>query len=235
MNIVDYVIIGVIGISVLFGFYRGFVASVLGMGSGLISFGLSFMLYPRLAELIQSNEELVRTLMHYTDASSRLGDLELALTNVMQLGQQGIADVLSKVQLPEPLGTMLQVNLENQVYAASGVSTVSDYVSQTILQASINIICFLICFVVLFIVLSLLINVIRAVFRLPVLKQLDWLAGGVFGFLRGMLLCLCFFTLVPLVLTMVPIDELSLLISESTLAPMFSSGNLILSIMNGRL
>ena len=235
MNIVDYVIIGVIGISVLFGFYRGFVASVLGMGSGLISFGLSFMLYPRLAELIQSNEELVRTLMHYTDASSRLGDLELALTNVMQLGQQGIADVLSKVQLPEPLGTMLQVNLENQVYAASGVSTVSDYVSQTILQASINIICFLICFVALFIVLSLLINVIRAVFRLPVLKQLDWLAGGVFGFLRGMLLCLCFFTLVPLVLNMVPIDELSLLISESTLAPMFSSGNLILSIMNGRL
>ena len=32
MNVVDYVIIGVIGLSVLFGIYRGFVASVLNMG-----------------------------------------------------------------------------------------------------------------------------------------------------------------------------------------------------------
>ena len=31
MNIVDYVIIGIIGISVLFGLYRGFIASVLNM------------------------------------------------------------------------------------------------------------------------------------------------------------------------------------------------------------
>ena len=235
MNLVDYVIIGVLGVSVLVGFYRGFIASVLNMGSGLISFSLSFMLYPKLAGMIQSNEELVRPLMHYTDASSRLGDLEMALTNVMTLGQQGIQDVLSKVQLPEPLGSMLRVNLENQVYAASGVQTVSDYVSQTILQASINIICFLICFIALYIVLSLLTNAIRAVFRLPVLKQLDWLAGGVFGFLRGLLLCLAVFTLVPLVQTVVPIDMVTELVEQSTLAPIFSNGNLILGIMNGKL
>ncbi len=235
MNIVDYAIIGVMAISVIFGFYRGFVGSVLNMGGGLVSFALSFVLYPKLAAVIQGNEELVRTLMHYTDASSRLGDLELALTNVLQLGQQGIQNVLSKVSLPAPLDTMLQVNLENQVYAAAGVSTVSDYVSQTIMQASINIICFLVCFVVLYILISVVFNAIRAVFRLPVLKQLDWLAGGVFGFLRGLLLCLAVFTLVPLVQTIVPIDMVTELVEASQLAPIFSNGNLILAIMNGKL
>lgn len=235
MNVVDYIIIGIIGISVLFGFYRGFVSSVLNAGGGLVSFGLSFVLYPKLAALIQSNEELVRTLLHYTDASSRLGDLELAITNVIQLGQQGIQEVLNKVALPAPLDTLLQVNLENQVYAGTGVSTVADYVSQTILQASINIICFLLCFVGLYLLISILGNVIRAVFRLPLLKQLDWLVGGVFGFLRGLLLCLCVFTIVPLVLTVVPIDAVSAVLEESVLAPVFSSGNLILSIMNGQL
>ncbi len=49
MNVVDYVIIGVIGLSILFGIYRGFVASVLNMGGCLISFGLSFWLYPKVA------------------------------------------------------------------------------------------------------------------------------------------------------------------------------------------
>ena len=236
MNIVDYVIIGIVAISVLFGLYRGFVSSVLSMGGGLLSFLASFALYPKLAALIQNNAELQRTLLHYTDASSRIGDLELALTNVVSLGREGIQKVLGNVNLPAPLDTILQVNLENLVYGTQGaVTTVSDYVSQTILQASINIICFLVCFIGLYIVFSLAANLIRAIFRFPVLKQLDSLAGGVFGLLRGVLLCLAVFTLVPLVQTMLPMDLINDLIAESQLAPIFMNGNLITAIMNKQL
>ena len=59
MNIVDYVIIGVLGVSVLYGLYRGFVASVLSMGGGLISFLSAFALYPKLAALIQKMAQLM--------------------------------------------------------------------------------------------------------------------------------------------------------------------------------
>ena len=236
MNIVDYVIIGVVAISVLFGLYRGFVSSVLSMGGGLISFLSSFALYPKLAALIQNNQELQRTLLHYTDASSRIGDLELALTNVINLGREGIEQVLQNVSLPSPLDSILRVNLENLVYGTTGAATtVSDYVSQTILQASINIICFLVCFIGLYIVISLGLNLIRAVFRFPVLKQLDSLAGGVFGLLRGILLCLAVFTLIPLVQTMIPLDLINDLLNESALSPIFMNGNLITAIMNKQL
>lgn len=236
MNIVDYVIIGVVAVSVLFGLYRGFVASVLSMGGGLISFLGSFALYPKLAAVIQNNQELQRTLLHYTDASSRIGDLELALTNVINLGREGVQQVLNNVSLPAPLDSILRVNLENLVYGTSGAaSTVSDYVSQTILQASINIICFLVCFIGLYIALSLTLNLIRAVFRFPVLKQLDSLAGGVFGLLRGVLICLAVFTLVPLVQTMIPMEIIDSLLAESSLAPIFMNGNLITAIMNKQL
>ena len=236
MNIVDYLIIGVVAVSVLFGLYRGFVASVLNMGGGLISFLSSFALYPKLAALIQNNQELQRTLLHYTDASSRIGDLELALTNVVNLGREGIEQVIANVNLPAPLDSILQVNLENLAYGTQGAATtVADYVSQTILQASINIICFLVCFAALYIVISIGLNLIRAVFRFPVLKQLDGLAGGVFGLLRGILLCLVIFTLIPLVQTMLPLDFINELLDESTLAPIFMNGNLITAIMNKQL
>ena len=236
MNIVDYVIIGMVAVSVLFGLYRGFVASVLSMGGGLISFLGSFALYPKLAAVIQNNQELQRTLLHYTDASTRIGDLELALTNVINLGREGVQQVLNNVSLPAPLDSILRVNLENLVYGTSGAaSTVSDYVSQTILQASINIICFLVCFIGLYIALSLTLNLIRAVFRFPVLKQLDSLAGGVFGLLRGVLVCLAVFTLVPLVQTMIPMEIIDSLLAESSLAPIFMNGNLITAIMNKQL
>ena len=49
----------------------------------------------------------------------------------------------------------------------------ADYVSQTILSASINIICFLVCFVALYLVIAIVVNLLRAVFRFPLLKQLD--------------------------------------------------------------
>lgn len=236
MNIVDYVVLGVLGLSILFGFYRGFVSTVLNSGGCLISLILSFILYPKAAALIQGNQELVRTLMHYTDASSRLGDLELALTNVATLTQNKIAEIVSKVQLPPPLDTLLQVNLEQQVYGInSGIDTVADYVSQTILTACINIICFLLCFALIYLALALVVNMLKAIFRFPVLKQLDWLAGGIFGFLRGAVICYAVFALVPLVQTMVPIDMIAELFEQSMLAPIFNNGNLILGIMNGRL
>ena len=53
MNIVDYVILGVLGLSVLMGFYRGFISSVLNTGGCLLAFGLSFVLYPRAAEWVR--------------------------------------------------------------------------------------------------------------------------------------------------------------------------------------
>ena len=236
MNIVDYVVLGVLGLSVLFGFYRGFVSTVLNSGGCLVSLILSFILYPKAAALIQGNQELVRTLLHYTDASSRLGDLELALTNVATLTQTKIAEIVNKVQLPPPLDTLLKVNLEQQVYGInSGIDTVADYVSQTILTACINIICFLLCFALIYLALALLVNMLKAIFRFPVLKQLDWLAGGIFGFLRGAVICYAAFALVPLVQTVVPIDMIAELFEQSTLAPIFNNGNLILGIMNGKL
>lgn len=234
MNIVDYVIIGIVAISVLYGLYRGFVSSVLNTGGCLISFGVSFWAYPKLVELVQGNGELQRTLLTYTDAASRVGDLATSIQHVAQLSADTIGQIVEKAQLPAPLSALLQYNMTHQVYGSSA-DTVSEYVSQTVLSACLNVICFLICFLVAFVLISIIINLIRAVFRFPVLKQMDALVGGAFGVLRGVIICFALFAVVPLVQTMVPLDLVNELIEGSTLAPIFNNGNLVLSIMNGSL
>ncbi len=235
MNIVDIVILGILGLSVLIGLYRGFVASLASMGGGLVSMGVSFWLGPKLADMIRANPDLLRTLMSYTDASSRIGDLNLSMTSVSALTESSIAEILDRVALPGPLTTLLKTNLENQVFAPSGLTMVGDYVTQTILGAILNVICFIVCFLVIFIAFHLILNFLKAVFKFPVLKQMNSLAGGVFGLLRGALLCFVAFAVLPLVETMVPIEGIAEIVSESTLAPLFNGGNLILAIMNGRL
>lgn len=229
--------IGIIALCTLFGLYRGFIQSVLNLAGGLLAFVGSFLLFPRLADVLSSNTDITRLISTYTDSGSLLGDLDLSSRAVSSLEETGVAAIVEKAALPEPIGTLLEHNLEQQVFSPLGnlATNVGDYVNQTILSVSINVLCFLLCFVVCFVVATIVVNLLRAVFRFPVLKHLDWLAGGVFGLLLGVVICFAVFTVLPLLESVVPLPEFRELVDQSALAQVFENGNLIISIMNRRL
>lgn len=237
MNIIDLVVLGVLAICILFGVYRGFIQSVLNLGAGLISFVGAFWLFPKLADVVSANTAITRFISTYTDSGSLLGDLDLSATAVSGLSEQSVAAIAQRAALPEPLGTLLQHNLSGQVFSPLGnlATNVGDYVNQTILSVSVNVLCYLACFIVLFVVLTLIVNLLRAVFRYPALKHLDGLVGGVMGLLLGVLLCFVFFTVMPLVESVVPLPEFRVLVDESSLANVFENGGLVVSIMNRKL
>ena len=229
----DWVILGVLGISVLFGLYRGFIASVASMGGCLVSLAASFWLTPRVVEWVQTNTTLANTLSTYADAATRLKDSALSSLDVAGLTSENISSILSRASLPAPLDRLLQNNLEAKAFADIP-QKVGNYVTETIVTALMNVICFVATFVVLLILFHVIVNLLKAIFRFPVLKQLNALAGGAFGLLRGALLCFVLFALAPLLQTVIPVEGFSEMIQNSTLAPVFNSGSLILSIMNGK-
>lgn len=233
MNIVDYLIIGVIAVSVLFGLRRGFISGVLSLGSLLLSVFIAFQAYPTLAQSLQNNESLVNTLVHYTDASSRIKDLELALTPVTELTQSALDQVMENAQLPGVLDSLVRQNIAGETVSAIGSMNISEYLNQTIIGVSLNILCFILCFGAAYIVLTLLSHMICYVFRLPVLRHLDALAGGAFGALRGMLIVMVLAAIVPIVLTISPIEQIQELIDASQLAGFFFKDNMITAIMRG--
>ena len=236
MNPVDWVILGILGISILFGLYRGFIASVASMGGSLISLGLSFWLSPMVADFLRNHTSLSNTLMSYADAATRLKDSTLSALKVQGLSAESISSILSRASLPAPLDRLLQNNLEQQVYKTANIpQDVGHYVTQTIVSALMNVLCFVLTFIVLMVLFHVIVNLLKAIFRFPVLKQLNALAGGAFGLLRGALICFVLFALSPLLLTVIPVEGLGEMIDGSVLAPLFNSGNLILSIMNGHL
>ena len=79
MNVVDIIILAVLALSVIVGMYRGFVASLLSMGSCLISLILSFVLSPKLVTWIQGNQDLTRQLLMLT---SNTDDLDRTIANL---------------------------------------------------------------------------------------------------------------------------------------------------------
>ena len=228
MNIIDIAILAVLAVSVLYGMYRGFISGVLSVAALIGSAALAFAMSGELAAWLQGNQTLVSTLLYYTDAGSRIGDLELSLLPASQVTQNALTQILSGAKLPAAFESAFL----SAIGAAPAAMTVSDLLSNTIVSVSLSILSFLICFLLSYIVLTFVIHLIQYVFELPVLRHLDALAGGLFGMVRGALLLFILFALVPIVLAVAPVEPLQAMIDQSRLAPLFDS-RIILSILGG--
>ena len=79
------------------------------------------------------------------------------------------------------------------------------------------------------------VGLMQAVFKLPLLKHLDWLAGGAFGLVRGGLILYVIFLLIPILSTVIPLDAFNELLAQSTLAPVFQSDGFFVKVITGKL
>ena len=226
MNIIDILILVVLGVSVVFGMYRGIISGVLSVAALIGAAALAFMLSGDLAAWLKGNETLVETLMYYTDAGSRVSNLDLSLLSVSQISESTLAQILKSANLPAAFESAFL----SGITSANGSMTIAQLLSQTIVNVSISIISFLICFFVCYLAATFVIHLVQYVFELPVLRHLDALIGGMFGFVRGVLLLFILFALVPIVLAIAPVPMIEEMIAASRMAPMFDS-QLILSIL----
>ena len=231
MNIIDIVILVIIGVSVIFGMHRGFISGVLSVAALIGAAVLAFMTSGDLAAWLKGNETLVETLMYYTDAGSRVSNLDLSLMSVSQVSSSTLSQILQSAHLPPAFESAFisAVEAASASMTASAM-TIAELLSQTIVNVSISILSFLICFFLAYVVATFVIHLVSYVFELPVLRHLDSLIGGAFGFVRGVLLVFIVFALIPIVLAVAPVAMIEELIAASKLAPMFDS-QLILSIL----
>ncbi|MBQ8094701.1 MAG: CvpA family protein [Clostridia bacterium] len=229
MNIIDIIILIILGVSVLYGMHRGFISSVLGIAAVIVSVALSLMLSGQVADQLRKNETLVNTLMYYTDASSRIKNMDLSGITAGSVSSSVLDNLLTQINLPESFKTVFLDEIRSA--ALSKTQTVASVLSHTIVDVSISILSFLITFLVIFLLATFLVHMIAYVFEFPVLRHMDALVGGIFGGIRGILIVFILFALVPLVMAVVPIDEVGQVISESKLAPMFDS-KIIFMILN---
>lgn len=232
MNIIDIAILLVVGISLVYGFYHGFVQTVANLAALLAAIGIAFLIGPRLAQYFMADASITGTLSTYTDAVVRVGDFDLASSAVAGISQSTVETILKSVSLPEPLAQVLRENLLTNAFASTGVRSVNGYVSNTIVAAAVQVLCYLGSFAIAYLLLSVLVSLVRHVMNFPILKQLDWLAGGAFGLVRGLAFVYLLLLLVPLLSTIVPHEGVSRLVEQSRLAPLFASDGFFVRVIS---
>ena len=235
MNVIDIVIIAIIAASVIYGLYRGFVQTLLSVACCLISIVVAFAYGPKVADMVSNNQGVSSTLATYTDAVTRVGDYSLASTPVSQLSDGVIQQVLDSVNLPESIASILRGNLKNQNFEGTGLNMVNDYVSNTVVAVAVSILSFIAVYAACYLALSIIVSLIKHVFELPLLKQMDWLAGGVFGLARGALLLYVVFLVIPILSTIIPMEDFNDMLAQSTLAPIFQSDGFFAQVIAGKI
>ncbi len=234
MNGVDIVILVILGVSVVYGVYHGFLQTVLSAACFLLSVGMAFLIGPSLSALIRNNSGITSTLSTYTDAVARVGDVDLAQTSAASLDTYGVRRVLDAVGLPKALTDTLEKNLTGRTLAGEGAVTVNDYVKNTLVNAAVSVGCYVAVFAITSVLLCLVCSLIKHVFKFPPLRMADGAAGGFFGLCRGLIIVYVLFLTVPVIATVVPRDIVTNYVSGSALAPLFQSGGFFARVIAGR-
>ncbi len=233
MNIIDFAILAVLFVSIIFGFYRGSVATLFGLTACLISVVIAFFAGPHLSALLSGNQGVTEMLTTYTDAGSLVGDYALATTKADGISEALIQTVLKSVSLPNCIENILHSNLSNASFASAGLTTVNDYVSATIVAVVLQSFSFVLCYFAAFILLHAVIGLIGHVFYYPVLKHLDGVVGGIYGLLRGIVTLYVLFLLMPVIRTIIPSDLITRYLGEGILSSVFASDSFFARIVTG--
>ncbi len=205
----DILFIAVLLIAVWIGARRGFVRSIIGFLSLLLSIILATFFYQQFLDLVKN--------------TPFLNQLQVQMT----------------IAISQSVTPMLTENLETlpgfilrfipQATISGGVQTVSDWLAQSLTQVLL----YLVFILLLHIVLRICANLLLALTHLPVIRQCNKLLGAGFGAVTGILCCYLLAAIV-FILSMNPAYSwVTQELSRSVICQYFYENNLMINLILG--
>ena len=228
MNIIDIIICAVIGLSLVSGMHKGFFGSTLALIGFIGSWFAATRLYEYVTTAITSNTLVMTTL------SSVLSAVSIFPSNIAGRVIDAMSDIeyreaLNLVNIPI-IGKLFENNVVSRAFESINLTTLGDYLTQTLVVSLVNVFSFVVTFAVIYFALLLIVNLLGNVFKLPALRHLDWLLGGVFGAVRGVFIIFLVAAMLPTaisILASMDVTNVSAMIEESNLAGFFMANNFL--------
>lgn len=229
---VDLIILLILAIALLAGYYRGMVYSAISLGLSLLSFVMALLLCTTLSGLVQKRQSFYEMMLYYFEGYEYINEtsVELVHVSVSQIGDRELAVVVKNANMPSPFDEAVTKNVKKQVYQRRNIYSLGDYFNQTIVDTVLNILSLLVLFLLFRLVLGFVLRLIDfGAAGLPRLRRLDAPLSCGIGLLHGILLVFIVFMLVPLMLVVVP--KLVKYIDDSVLGGFFYKANLLLKLV----
>ncbi len=223
MNVIDLFILLIMAVFTVIGSYNGAVLSALNGISFVVSWLLSLLFYPLISRLLMKIiPNFLMVISHYADGSSRIPDINSVNMPVSSFSSAQIKQIVNQAQIPNPFGRILISSFDS----AGGSMTLAEYFDTTVAIVIINIVSFLLLFLALKLLLTIGISVFKTVKDIPILAKYDSLVGAGIGVIRGFFVAHFLFVLVPIMITIAPIDLITEMMDSSLLSGIFYKANM---------
>lgn len=231
MNLLDVIIIAILAFYLISGMYRGSITSFLGTAGFVAAWFGAKELYPQVARLALSNRTLMAVLNQYLEPQNFFKTHQQAMTTVAEVisgGESAIQNAMAGLSGNlSIISKAFEANVRSQAFQNLGISTLSDYLDQTIWEAVFNVGAFVLCFVALYALACLVVNLLDHVISFPLIRGVDWLIGGLLGLVRGVVICVLILNLLPAVAQIVSPDFAQDLIKNSTLLNLVNNADML--------
>ena len=231
MNLLDLAIVLIFGLLILTGFYRGFINTAASVCACILSLVLALLFMPLLSTSISEQEDVYTMMQYYLEGSEYITDVEAARKNIVNVSSDELDAIVTAAKLPYPLGNKIKNNVAKESFATLDIHTVGGYFNQTMIDYCMNILSFLILYLIIRIVFSLGIHGADYARGFPVLLHSDGLIGAGVGLIRSLVVLFVVFTVIPIVLLVLPFDFIEDTLLESFFGPFFYRSNFILSLI----
>ena len=179
INILDIIILGIIALCVLAGYYKGLIRTVYRLISFVIAMFIAFQISPYVARFLRQTQIFPSLQV----AISRFMNFEALFATVA--GPQAQANVIDSLPLPAALQALLHSYNTPDMFEILQVSTIEDYVTGFLANMVITGLAILLVFVVAMIAFTIVGGAIDIVSKLPVINLINRIGGALFGLLTS--------------------------------------------------
>ncbi len=173
---------------VLYGHYRGLLRIIVTMTALVLSLIVTRLAVPSLTTMLNNNtaihQAMSQGLMHL--AGLQTGSAIEQMTGEIQASYQ--RDIIEGLKLPEQMKEILLENNNSEIYHMLGVDRFFDYLGSYLATMVIRVLGSGILFFAAFLLFRISAHWLDQVVRLPILWQINQLAGALVGAVTGLLL-----------------------------------------------
>lgn len=179
MNWVLIVVLAVLAAFTLVGMYRGIIKMIFSVVSLVGTLIAVFILLPLITGAVKDDTKVYESIQAIVEE-------QVLPEDMFKLKNE--SEIIDSLDFPAAIKDMLRENNTAQKYAELGVSTLRDYMINYISDLIFNVVMFVVSFLIVFIVLRIIFGLISVIAKLPVLNEINRLAGAAAGFVMGLAL-----------------------------------------------
>lgn len=221
MNVIDLIVIVIIGVFGFLAFRKGFIRACFSFLPMVISLAASYKLNPMLGKYIRSTP----LFFNFKDKIFNSLNLNQIIAEKTLATQ---TEIINSMNLPQFLKSSLIENNNPVIYNILDVGELQDYIAGFIANICVNIACVVIIFLIVFIISKIILSALDIISKLPVINSFNKISGLMIGFIQGLVvvwilgIAITFFYYKPFM------QEFISLLNSSTIAIQLYENNFLL-------